>query len=533
MYESSSSSPGVQFALGMDQLAQALDVLADVDLTEVDSHCLGERTLELFSSSRRLTAIQSQVADRFASTGTWVGAGAKSARAWIASQTNESAGRIGAVITTGRGMRSHEEMAQAFVNGEVSARHMDLLSAAGEKYPKMQEMLHDHAEAIIEIARYSTPARFAQELEALCHTFDPGAVEEEDRKRDAEAYVHLSQIREGMWRLDGLLPAEVGTQFAAVLDAARRRLRAEAKQAQETGEPLGGDSGGEEPDANKGSADTTGVDRTGADKAGGERGNEEHGYEEHGDGQHGDGETSRVDGRSGQRACDIEQEVVGIDVLGQPIYTDETPVQAQDRRLGSRQNVDALRLVLNLVASAKNTDGTIALPSVNGARPVVHLNVDIESLLCETENKAAAWLERFGVPSSVISATKAGLLACDATLEPMIIKDGRLVATLPSVQTVPAHLRKAVFMRDEQCRINSCTSAIDEVHHLIFLSQGGPTTMENLAGLCWFHHHLIHHGQWTLTGDANHELLLTNTTTGEQWRNEPPRTPGHRKRKRE
>ncbi len=183
-----------------------------------------------------------------------------------------------------------------------------------------------------------------------------------------------------------------------------------------------------------------------------------------------------------------------------------------DNRFTSRSNVDALRVLLGLISPATNPDGTTALPAVNGSRPVVHLTVPIESLM---DASKAAWLERFGVPSTVISATKAGLLACDATIEPMIIKDGQLVATLPNLQTVPAHLRKAVLRRDEQCRINSCTSRIDEVHHLIYLSQGGPTVMSNLAGLCWFHHHLIHLGNWTLTGDVNAELTLTNTTTGE------------------
>ncbi len=46
-----------------------------------------------------------------------------------------------------------------------------------------------------------------------------------------------------MWRLDGLLPDEVGTQFKALLDATRRKLRAEAKkQERAEGEPGSGDS---------------------------------------------------------------------------------------------------------------------------------------------------------------------------------------------------------------------------------------------------------------------------------------------------
>ncbi len=55
--------------------------------------------------------------------------------------------------------------------------------------------------------------------------------------------------------------------------------------------------------------------------------------------------------------------------------------------------------------------------------------------------------------------------------------------------------------------------------------------MDNLAGLCWYHHHLIHHSHWTLTGDANHNLTLTNTHTGDTWTNRPPQKVDYRKRK--
>jgi hypothetical protein len=47
--------------------------------------------------------------------------------------------------------------------------------------------------------------------------------------------------------------------------------------------------------------------------------------------------------------------------------------------------------------------------------------------------------------------------------------------------------------------------------------------MTNLIGLCWHHHHLIHHKPWTLTGNANREVLITNTLTNQKWRS-PPRT---------
>ena len=47
-------------------------------------------------------------------------------------------------------------------------------------------------------------------------------------------------------------------------------------------------------------------------------------------------------------------------------------------------------------------------------------------------------------------------------------------------------------------------------------SNTGPTTApptpDNLAGLCWQHHHLVHEGGWTITGNADHELTFTSPT---------------------
>lgn len=496
MYESSSGTPGVAFTHGMGLLAQALDVLTGVDPTELDPAVLGEAVLTLTGQSRRLGAVQSMVSDRFAASGAWGDAGAKSAYAWVASQSNEAPNRIISSLSTGTAMRAHPVMAAAFAAGRVSARHVDVLARAAHSYPTTRPSLDAAADELVDIAGLMTAGKFSEYLEAFCHMIDPGAVEKDERKRDSEAYLHLSKIADGMWRLDGLLPDEVGTQFKAVLNAVRRRLRAEAKSKERAEE---------ERTDKKEPSGGNGIDPLPEPEA--EFANES-----------AQNEGSNV----GIALAKSDSEVVGIDVLGNPIHADETPTEAMDHRFGSRHNVDALRFIVNLVASAKNLDGTIAIPSVNGARPVVHLTVDIEALLEDSESKAAAWLERFGVPASVISAAKAKLLACDAHLEPLIVRDGQLVATLPTLATVPAHLRKAVLRRDQQCRINSCTSPIDEVHHLTFVSRGGLTTMDNLAGLCWFHHQLIHQEKWTLTGDANHSLTLTNTTTGQRWTNRPP-----------
>lgn len=44
--------------------------------------------------------------------------------------------------------------------------------------------------------------------------------------------------------------------------------------------------------------------------------------------------------------------------------------------------------------------------------------VNLESLLAETQSKAAAWLTTYGVPTTAVSVATAQQLVCDAILEP-------------------------------------------------------------------------------------------------------------------
>jgi hypothetical protein len=470
MFDSTSTTPTMQFTQAMGELDRALGVLSSIDVTEVDADVLGESVVTLLSVSRRVAGVQAAAADRFSTSGAWADSGARNARSWVGAQVNESATRIGAVITAGAQLRAHPVMAAAVARGDVSLGHLGVLAAAVKDYPGLRGALEGMAEQIVELARLVPPGRFAAELTAICHALDPAAVTRDERRRDSEAYVHLSPIGHGMWRLDGLLPAEAGTQLQALFDAAHRRLRAEAR-----------DASPDEADADAPADASDAADRRDSAK----------------------------------------DKTEGVDVLGNPIPVNEGPVEVLDPRYTSRRNVDALRLMLNLIAPAKNSDGTIALPRVNGARPVIHAMIPADTLLDEGSG-VVGWLERLGVPARVITAAKATLLACDATIEPLITRDGRLIATLPGLPTVPAHLRKAVTLRDQGCRIGPCLSAIDEIHHVKYLSQGGLTVMDNLVGLCWYHHHLIHHGNWTLTGDANTALTLTNTASGQHWTSRPP-----------
>jgi hypothetical protein len=68
--------------------------------------------------------------------------------------------------------------------------------------------------------------------------------------------------------------------------------------------------------------------------------------------------------------------------------------------------------------------------------------------------------------------------------------------------TIPAHLRRAVAVRDRGCRFPGCDQPVPacQPHHLIPRAQAGPTSLANLILLCTFHHLIaIHRWGWTIT----------------------------------
>ena len=71
------------------------------------------------------------------------------------------------------------------------------------------------------------------------------------------------------------------------------------------------------------------------------------------------------------------------------------------------------------------------------------------------------------------------------------------------VQGIPAHLRRAVILRDRHCAWpGGCDRppAGCQVHHVVFRSRGGKTRLKDLVLLCAFHHEVcIHRLGWTLT----------------------------------
>lgn len=175
----------------------------------------------------------------------------------------------------------------------------------------------------------------------------------------------------------------------------------------------------------------------------------------------------------------------------------ELPSQSKVREQYQKRCADAL---IELINKADMTAG-----SVNGPRAQVMVVISPAELRGSSDSPIAIG-RGFG------SIEVARRLCCDGDLE-VVITDakGRPEAIGVNTKTVPPKLSRLIKARDKRCVFPGCGEDRHiQIHHIVHFSKGGPTTEDNLAALCYFHHHLVHEGGWSMTGSASKGLSITS-----------------------
>ena len=85
-------------------------------------------------------------------------------------------------------------------------------------------------------------------------------------------------------------------------------------------------------------------------------------------------------------------------------------------------------------------------------------------------------------------------LLCTGSVQIVGLSGGRRVVTSAASRAIPAAIRRFVAHRDGGCVADGCTSRYRlQPHHLRRYVDGGTHEPDNLATLCWFHHHVAIH----------------------------------------
>ena len=156
------------------------------------------------------------------------------------------------------------------------------------------------------------------------------------------------------------------------------------------------------------------------------------------------------------------------------------------------------RAALALVALADQTVADDLDPQ--GAQVVVHADAELIDG-CVTGNGT--------IDDLTVGRGSILRLLCDAQVEfSLDTPDGRTVGIARASQAVPRWLRRRIALRDGCCRFPGCARPIRHRHHIRWWSRGGSTDANNLVGLCWWHHHCVHEGGWTVEGDPEAQLTF-------------------------
>ncbi len=158
-----------------------------------------------------------------------------------------------------------------------------------------------------------------------------------------------------------------------------------------------------------------------------------------------------------------------------------------DGRTPKQRRADALtEIVYHAMDEGK-------LPRRNGVRPHVTVTTTLEGLKGEL-GAAASELE----PGLPISSKTVQRLACDGTLSRVLKADSVVVDVGRATRAISPAQRRGLKARHRGCCGPGCDRPINWTtpHHIEFWSRGGPSNLPNLLPLCYFHHRLVHEGNW-------------------------------------
>ena len=161
----------------------------------------------------------------------------------------------------------------------------------------------------------------------------------------------------------------------------------------------------------------------------------------------------------------------------------------KDPRTPGQQRADVFAAMIDSLARSGD------LPTISGAAPTVLVTVPAQVL---TDRQGTGQIVGVAdlVPYSAVEQ-----ILCDGAVQPVFLDPGGGVAGLASLQRTFTRVQKlAIIARDgPSCHECDIPATGCEVHHIVPWSQGGKTVVETGVIMCWFHHRMMHTGEWTMT----------------------------------
>jgi len=111
-----------------------------------------------------------------------------------------------------------------------------------------------------------------------------------------------------------------------------------------------------------------------------------------------------------------------------------------------------------------------------------------------------------------VSAETSRRICCDTSISRLQEgKNGEPLSIGRKSRVIPPPMRRALRVRDKNCRFPGCTHQhFIDGHHIKHWSDGGDTSLDNLVQLCRFHHRLVHEGGFGCEKDQDGKIVFSN-----------------------
>ncbi len=182
------------------------------------------------------------------------------------------------------------------------------------------------------------------------------------------------------------------------------------------------------------------------------------------------------------------------------------PDGADDRRTAEQRRADAFELILDQAALGAGIDSI--------GSPRTQLMVTIPA--AGADPATLPW-------TGSVSQATAKRLSCDGSLTEIVLDSEGVPLQMGHARRLfPAHLRKAVIVRDGCCIKCGAPPAHTQVHHIEHWADGGPTDLDNGCLLCQRCHTQVHHHGWDVVmGFDRHPWLVPPASIDPQRRPMP------------
>ena len=154
---------------------------------------------------------------RFEKSSAWASDGALNMVAWLRSNGKLSGGAAMERIAMARQLEQLPKTAQAFQRGDLGYQHVAILTRTAEKVGAGQ--VQQEEASLLTAAAAMDPSQFATVARAFEYRVDHAAALAEANRAWIRRYLHVSDSKDGLVHLEGLLDAEGGAIVKTALDA--------------------------------------------------------------------------------------------------------------------------------------------------------------------------------------------------------------------------------------------------------------------------------------------------------------------------